>query len=117
MKKTQMKKAEEKGKINLEKNEKIINPRGRLFEGTVIKKFSDRVVIQFERLLYLRKYERYEKRRTKLQARIPISMQNEIQVGDYIEIRECKPLSKSIHFIVIKKIRSMKNESNISKSN
>jgi small subunit ribosomal protein S17 len=105
-------------KITTEKTkmEKKINPRGRSFEGEIIKKFSDRIVIQFERLLYLRKYERYEKRKTKLQAKVPMEMQGKIQVGDYIEIKECKPISKSIHFIVIKKIRSLKNESNNSKS-
>lgn len=89
-----------------------INPRGRFFQGTVTKKFNDRVEITFERLCYLRKYERYEKRKTKLQARIDSSFEDLISVGDYIEIRECKPISKNIHFVVTKKIRSLNNESN-----
>ena len=29
------------------------------FEGTIIKKFQKRVVIQFERTIYVKKYERY----------------------------------------------------------
>jgi small subunit ribosomal protein S17 len=117
MEKIKNKKTQIKMDLSTKKAIKSINPRGRSFEGEVIRKFNDRVAIQFERLLYLRKYERYEKRKTKLQARIPLEIQKNIEVGDYIEIKECKPQSKSIHFVVIKKIRSLKDESNISKSN
>lgn len=78
--------------------------RGRSFKGTVIKKFPKRVVIEFERTIYVKKYERYSKRKTKLHARLPECMQQEINLGDYIEIRECRPISKIIHFIVIQKV-------------
>jgi ribosomal protein S17 len=33
-------------------------------------------------------------------------MNSEVQIGDWIQISECRPLSKIIHFIVTKKIRS-----------
>jgi small subunit ribosomal protein S17 len=82
-----------------------IKLRGRTFEGYIIKKFEKRVVIQFERTLYVRKYERYEKRKTKLHARLPECIREEMDVGDYIQIRECRPISKIIHFVVVKKIR------------
>ena len=36
-----------------------VGTRGRTFKGTVIKKFPKRVVIEFERMVYIRKYERY----------------------------------------------------------
>jgi small subunit ribosomal protein S17 len=78
--------------------------RGRSFKGTVIKKFPKRVVIEFERTIYVKKYERYSKRKTKLHARLPDCMFQEIGLGDYIEIKECRPISKIIHFIVIQKI-------------
>ena len=78
--------------------------RGRSFKGTVIKKFPKRVVIEFERTIYIKKYERYSKRKTKLHARLPECMSKDIHVGDYIEIRECRPISKIVHFIIIKKI-------------
>jgi len=80
--------------------------RGRTFEGWVTKKPHGRVVIEFERVLYISKYERYEKRKTKLHARLPDCMKDKIQLGDLIEIAECRPLSKIIHFIVTKKIKS-----------
>ena len=79
--------------------------RGRTFEGSVIRKLKGRVVIEFERILYSRKYERQEKRKTKLHARLPDCMAEEIQLGDYIKIAECRPLSKMIHFFAVKKIR------------
>lgn len=81
-----------------------ISLRGRNFKGTVIKKFPKRVVIEFERTIYIKKYERYSKRKTKLHARLPECMNKEIELGDYIEIKECRPISKIIHFVVVKKI-------------
>lgn len=79
--------------------------RGRSFKGTVIKKFPKRVVIEFERTIFIKKYERYSKRKTKLHARLPECMFKDIDIGDYIEIRECRPISKIVHFIVIGKAR------------
>ena len=79
--------------------------RGRVFEGKVIKKFHKRVAIEFERMLYVRKYERYAKAKTKLHARLPVCMEKEIKIGDLIKIQECRPLSKIIHFVVVKKIK------------
>jgi len=82
-----------------------LKTRGRIFKGEVIKKFDRRVVIEFERTIYIRKYERYKKSTTKIHARLPNCMKNEINIGDYIEVQECRPLSKIIHFVVINKIR------------
>lgn len=79
--------------------------RGKVFEGTVIGKFPKRVTIQFEKMVYVRKYERYTKTRTKVHARLTDNMADEIQEGDYIRIQECRPLSKIIHFKVIKKLK------------
>lgn len=87
-----------------------IKLRGRTFEGEVIAKLPGRIKIQFDRFLYDRKYERFEKRRTKLHARLPDCLKEHIQIGDWIEIKECRPLSKIIHFYATRKIRS-KSES------
>lgn len=83
-----------------------LSVRGRIFEGRVIKKFSKRAVIEFERMIYVRKYERYTKSRTKIHARLPTCMEKEIELGDLIRVGECRPLSKITHFVVIKKIKS-----------
>ncbi len=86
-------------------SEKKIHPRGRTFEGIVKKKFHKRVVIEFERMIYIKKYERYAKSRTRIHARLPEIMEKEINIEDLIKVQECRPLSKMIHFIVIKKIK------------
>ncbi len=82
-----------------------LKARGRTFEGRVITKFPKRVAIEFERMIYNKKYERYSKSKTKIHARLPVCMENEINIGDLIMIQECRPLSKLIHFTVIKKIK------------
>ncbi len=83
----------------------LVGARGRIFQGYVIKKFLKRAVIEFERTVYVHKYERYFKKKTRLHARLPDKI--DINVGDYVKIQECRPLSKIIHFIVIEKIKSI----------
>ena len=80
--------------------------RGRTFEGKVTRKFSKRIAIELERMVYVRKYERYKKSRIKIHARLPECMEKEINVGDFVRIQECRPLSKIIHFVVVEKIKS-----------
>jgi small subunit ribosomal protein S17 len=79
--------------------------RGRIFKGVVIKKFHKRIVIEFQRMIYVRKYERYAKSKTKIHARLPTCMEKEINIGDYVKVQECRPLSKMIHFAVIGKVK------------
>ena len=82
-----------------------ISLRGKTFEGNVIKKFPTRVVIEIERMIHVKKYERYSKAKTKIHARLPAELEKEVKVGDYIKVKECRPLSKIIHFVVVEKIR------------
>jgi len=56
-------------------------------------------------MTYVRKYERYARAKTKIHARLPDCMKDSINVGDYIKVQECRPLSKLIHFVVIGKIK------------
>lgn len=77
--------------------------RGRNFKGIVKKIIGRRAVIEFSRFVYHKKYERYSKETTKLHAHIPQCM--DIKTGDLIKIRECRPLSKITHFVVIEKIK------------
>jgi small subunit ribosomal protein S17 len=87
---------------------KKLKTRGRVFQGTVIKKTTNKVAIGFERMLKIPKYERYEKRRTKIHARLPICIAEEIYEGDLVEVAETRPISKMVHSVVIKKIRGNK---------
>ncbi|MCH7850035.1 MAG: 30S ribosomal protein S17 [Nanoarchaeota archaeon] len=78
-----------------------IRTRGRTFEGNVIRKHHGRVTIEFERMIKVPKYERYEKRKTKLHARLTDCMAEKVKIGDLIQIAETRPISKMIHFIVV----------------
>jgi small subunit ribosomal protein S17 len=80
--------------------------RGRTFKGIVISKNEKRITIEFERMEYVRKYERYARYKTKIHARLPKCMEKEINIGDLVRIKECRPLSKIIHFSVFEKINS-----------
>ena len=102
-------KMKEKHKLAKAK-ENIVSTRGRTFQGLVIKKFPKRITIEFERIVKIPKYERFMKKKTKIHARLPDELTNEIHVGDLVQIQECRPLSKIIHFIVTKKIKLGKEE-------
>ena len=94
--------AECEDKCNIHGN---LSVRGRKFEGTIKKIVNARAVIEWERIIYFPKYERYAKTRSRLHAHIPKCMLQEIKLGDYVEIAECRPLSKITHFILLRKLR------------
>jgi len=81
-----------------------LKSHGKIFQGIVVRKFSKRITIEFERSTYVRKYERFASHKTKIHARLPKCMEDKIQIGDYIKVQECRPLSKIIHFVVIGKV-------------
>jgi small subunit ribosomal protein S17 len=83
-----------------------LKTHGRIFEGIVIRKFHKRITIEFERMIYVKKYERYAKSRTKIHARLPVCMEDEIKKGDLVKVQECRPLSKIIHFVVVEKTKN-----------
>lgn len=75
--------------------------RGRYFKGIVKKIVGKRAVVELERLSYSKKYERYAKKKTRLYAYIPKCLAPRIAAGSSVEIGECRPLSKIVHFVVV----------------
>lgn len=74
--------------------------RGQIIEGVVVStKMQKTVVVQRERLRYIPKYERYEKRTSRYFAHHPPCI--DLEVGDLVKIMECRPLSKHKSFVVI----------------
>ncbi len=74
--------------------------RGKILEGKVVSDKMDRtVVVERDRLFYLRKYERFEKRRSRIPAHNPPCIN--AKVGDRVKIAECRPLSKTVAFVVV----------------
>jgi len=82
-----------------------LKTRGRIFEGIVVRKFPKRITIEFERSVYIRKYERYMKKKTRIHARLPDCQASNVNIGDIVQVQECRPLSKLIHHVFIKKIK------------
>ena len=79
--------------------------RGRIFIGKVISTKSAKTAkIEFERIVPLPKYERFEKRRTRLIVHNPDSIM--AQTGDIVKIAECRPISKTKNFVIIEKIEN-----------
>jgi small subunit ribosomal protein S17 len=74
--------------------------RGQILEGIVTSNKAERT-ITVERSFYkfIQKYERYEKRKSKITAHKPDCIQ--VNIGDAVKIAECRPLSKTKQFVVI----------------
>ncbi|MAE42851.1 30S ribosomal protein S17 [Candidatus Woesearchaeota archaeon] len=74
--------------------------RGRTFTGTIVSgKMQKTVTMEWEWKNYIRKYERYEKRRGRIKAHNPACIN--AKEGDIVKIMECRPLSKSKNFVVV----------------
>ena len=80
-----------------------ISLRGRQFTGTVVStKMRKTAIAEFARLHFLKKYERYEKRRTKLKVHNPECIN--AKEGDIVDLMECRPLSKTKNFVIVEKL-------------
>ena len=77
-----------------------LSTRGRSFKGIVRKIYGCTLSIEFERFIYYAKYERYARARTRIHAHIPSCLRDKIKIGSYIVIKECRPLSKTVHHVV-----------------
>ncbi len=74
--------------------------RGQIFEGRVkSSKMEGSVVVEVERLYYVKKYERYEKRFKRFSAHSPPCIH--VEAGDMVKIMECRPISKTVSFVVV----------------
>jgi len=78
-----------------------LSVRGRIFEGTVFSsKAPKSATIEFERTRIIPKYERYEKRKTKLRVHNPTCIN--AKEGDLVRAAECRPISKTKRFVIIR---------------
>ncbi len=76
--------------------------RGQIIEGVVVSDHMDKtVVVQRVYLKHIQKYERYERRRSKILAHNPPCIN--AKRGEKVKIMECRPLSKGKNFVVIER--------------
>ncbi len=74
--------------------------RGILLEGVLVSKKMDKAgVILREYLHYDKKYQRYERRRSKVSVYIPPCM--DVKEGDIVIAAETRPISKTIAFVLV----------------
>ena len=77
--------------------------RGKILEGLVKSdKMQKTVVVERNYLHFVPKYERYERKHTRISAHKPDCIS--LKRGDKVKIAECRPLSKTKHFVVIEKM-------------
>ena len=76
--------------------------RGQTIEGTVVSnKMNKTAVVKREYMRMLPKYERYEKRTNKYSAHNPPCIS--AKIGDEVTIAECRPLSKTVSFVIVRR--------------
>ena len=74
--------------------------RGKLFEGKVVKtKAKHTIVIQKESPVYFSKFKRYGRSKNSIHAHVPTNL--EVNNGDIVIAAECRPLAKSVSFVVV----------------
>ena len=75
--------------------------RGQVLEGIVASTGMERtVVVEREYDVFVPKYDRYMKRRSRIPAHVP-GVLEPIEVGDRVKIAECRPLSKTKSHVVV----------------
>lgn len=78
--------------------------RGRVFIGTVISdKMMKTATIEWPRRKFVKKYERFEVRRSRVKAHNPESIN--AKAGDIVRIVETRPLSKTKNFVIIEIVK------------
>ena len=77
-----------------------LSVRGRLFEGKVVKaKGKDTVVLQKDAPVYFSKFKRYGRSTNSIHAHVPSNL--EVNEGDTVLAAECRPIAKSVSFVVV----------------
>ncbi|MHA1636806.1 MAG: 30S ribosomal protein S17 [Candidatus Thorarchaeota archaeon] len=77
-----------------------LSVRGRIMEGTVASvKMYKTITFQMDYLGLVKKYMRYERRRSKKHAHLPPCI--DVKVGDTVKVVECRPLSKNVSCVVV----------------
>jgi len=77
--------------------------RGRILDGIVVSAKMDKtVIVRRDYLYYVPKFKRYERRHSHIPAHNPPCIN--AKEGDKVRIAECRPISKTVSFVVIEKL-------------
>ncbi|XP_061178639.1 small ribosomal subunit protein uS17-like [Saccostrea cucullata] len=79
-----------------------VSIRGRILTGVVQKmKMQRTIVIRRDYLHYVKKYKRFEKRHKNMSVHLSPCFRD-VEIGDIVTVGECRPLSKTVRFNVLK---------------
>ncbi|CAI1815392.1 hypothetical protein SKDZ_04G2530 [Saccharomyces kudriavzevii ZP591] len=79
----------------------LVSIRGKILTGTVVStKMHRTIVIRRAYLHYIPKYNRYEKRHKNVPVHVSPAFR--VQVGDIVTVGQCRPISKTVRFNVVK---------------
>ena len=86
-----------------------VSIRGRILKGKIHKaKMKNTVIVRRNYLHFITKYQRFEKRHKNVAAHCSPAFR--VQEGDEVTIGECRPLSKTVRFNVIRLDKSVGGE-------
>lgn len=78
-----------------------VSIRGRILKGYIHSaKMARTIIVRRDYLHFIRKYQRYEKRHKNVAAHVSPCFR--VKEGDMVTIGECRPLSKTVRFNVLK---------------
>ncbi|MBO3842167.1 MAG: 30S ribosomal protein S17 [Candidatus Brockarchaeota archaeon] len=78
--------------------------RGSILEGVVVSdRMRNTVIVMREYLQYIPKYKRYMRKRSRIPSHNPPCIA--ARTGDRVIIGESRPLSKTVHFVVLGKVK------------
>jgi small subunit ribosomal protein S17 len=74
--------------------------RGQVITGKVVsERMQGTVVVERNFLHKVQKYDRYEKRSTRIHAHMAPCL--DAKIGDEVKIAECRPLNKTTSYVVV----------------
>ena len=89
--------------IDNEKNNPFngtLSIRGKLFEGIVVNaKAKNTVTIEKKSSINFSKFRRYGRSKNRIHAHVPSNL--DVKEGDHVIAAECRPISKSVSFVII----------------
>ena len=89
--------------IDSEKNNPFngtLSIRGKLFHGIVVNaKAKNTVTIEKKSSISFSKFRRYGRSKNRIHAHVPSNL--DVKEGDHVIAAECRPISKSVSFVII----------------
>jgi small subunit ribosomal protein S17 len=80
--------------------------RGKITQGVVVSKKSTKtVIIRQDYVQFDKKFQRYERRNSRMACHLPECLRNVIQIGDLVIVGESRKISKTKAFIVLDKVK------------